>query len=83
MNDHPCVFDYGDACQVLKVKKCRNCKFRKNIFEWDAGRIEAEKILIKKGLEPMVVSDGYHDVMSTKKIVDNDRLHFFTKTKEE
>jgi hypothetical protein len=71
MNNHPCVFDHGSACQILKVKKCKDCKFRKNIFEWDKGRAESSRILNKKGLERVIISKGYHDIVTTKKIGGN------------
>lgn len=74
-----CIFDFGrDRCSVLKVKKCARCKFFKTIKDWDDGRREAETILLKKGLEPEVVSKGYHDVMTTRKR-GYDSEHYFVK----
>ena len=74
-----CIFDFGkDRCSVLKVKKCSMCKFFKTIKDWDDGRREAEMILLKKGLEPSVVSNGYNDIMTTRKR-GGDSEHFFVK----
>ena len=66
MND--CYFDRGKRCEVLTVKKCEGCTFRKTEQEYTAGIERTNEILKSKGLKAYL-SDG---VVSVKEIKKNE-----------
>lgn len=61
-----CYFDRGKRCEVLTVKKCEGCTFRKTEQEYNAGIERANEILKSKGLKAHL-SDGVVTVKEIKK----------------
>ena len=63
-----CYFDRGKRCEVLTVKKCEGCTFRKTEFEYNKGIEHANEILKAKGFESCI-KDG---VVTVKEIHKNE-----------
>ena len=61
-----CYFDRGKRCEVLTVKKCEGCTFRKTEFEYNAGIELANEILKAKGFKSCI-KDGVVTVKEIKK----------------
>ena len=59
-----CYFDRGKRCEVLTVKKCEGCTFRKTEQEYNAGIERANEILKAKGFKSCI-KDG---VVSVKEL---------------
>ena len=63
-----CYFDRGKRCEVLTVKKCEGCTFRKTEHEYNKGIERANEILKAKGFKSCI-KDG---VVSVKEIKKNE-----------
>ena len=61
-----CYFDRGKRCEVLTVKKCEGCTFRKTEFEYNKGIERANEILKAKDFKSCI-KDGVVSVKEIKK----------------